>query len=123
MVMSSNIKYRLDIITDDRHLKTWIGSITIRINTIYPSPQDPQLRRIVIPHSFGDLVDSISNLISAFTIMPEIKRQNPRTKVYSKDSSLLTDISIFKAPPLAFLTSQMLYNAGCVTTTFLHHIL
>jgi hypothetical protein len=123
ILVSSNVMYWCDTVGYNGNLKTWMSPNTINVDSLYRPPRSPQLE-IVIAHSAGDPVESISELIAAFASMPEIERLGPRIKLYTKDSSLnATDFSTFKGTFEGELSPQVLHNAGGVTATFLYHII
>ncbi|KAH9214712.1 hypothetical protein DL95DRAFT_337427 [Leptodontidium sp. 2 PMI_412] len=125
IVISCNVMFWVDTVAYNRNLKTWLGPKILNLDTMY---RPPQLRSfdIIIAHSEGDPVSTISDLISTFTTHHFIRNLNPRVTVYSKDPTI--NISTPAAASLkgAFegdLSMQTLRNSGGVPATFLHHIL
>jgi hypothetical protein len=119
---SSFLYWNVDV-AYGRDAKNW-GNKNVNLDRAYVPPQ-PYLFDIVIAHSAGDPIESISELISAFAVLQVLQPNFPRVKIYTKDQSLTeadfdTNITAgFQGP----LTAVVLNNSGGVTATYLHHIL
>lgn len=123
VLLSTNVMYWVDTASYNRNLKTWLDPKVITVDAMYRSPQ---LRSfdIIIAHSPGDPINSITELIDAFTSIPSIRGFGPRVVVYSKDASL-GDVNpdSIKGTFDGSISIQSLRNSGGVPATFLHHIL
>ena len=125
ILISSNTMYWVDTIAYNRNLKTWLGPDKVILDTLY---RPPQLRSfdIIIAHSEGDSLDSITELVQSFSGFPAAAGLNPHVIVYTKDPTFnLTESTaeVLKGTFEGDLSLQTLRNTGGVTGTFLHHIL
>jgi hypothetical protein len=106
-----------------RDLKNWTGPEGISLDSVYIPPQ-PYLFDIVIAHSEGDPLQSISDLIATFATLESVQGNYPQVKIYTKDQTLsATDFSNITGSFTGPLTAVILHNTGSVAATFLHHIL
>lgn len=124
-LVSFSTIYWIDTIAYHRNMKTWHGPENLVIDNMY-RPKLLQAFDIVIAHSDGDPISSISDLITTFTTHSSISGLNPRVTVYTKDPNFkLTNDAItevrgdFKGD----LSLQTLRPIGGATATMLHHIL
>lgn len=127
VLMSSNIMLWVDTVAYNRSLRTWLDPKTLTLDTLY---RPPVLRSfdIVIAHSAGDPVSSITDLISTFATWGPIKSINPKVKIYTQDphfnmtpttASELRNGTEFEGE----LSIQTLRDVGGISATFLHHLL
>ncbi|CZS94195.1 uncharacterized protein RAG0_04251 [Rhynchosporium agropyri] len=125
IIISCNMIFWVDTLAYSRDTKTWLGPTTPTLDTVYGSPRFRSID-VVIAHSEGDSIASLSYLIAMFTSHNFIKFYNPRVIVYSKDSSIEMTEEAAKKIKGEFqgdFSIQILDNTGGVTATFLHHIL
>ncbi|KAH7310299.1 hypothetical protein BKA65DRAFT_165382 [Rhexocercosporidium sp. MPI-PUGE-AT-0058] len=125
IVISCNVMFWVDTVAYNHNLKTWLGPKTFNLDTMY---RPPKLRSfdIIIAHSEGDPISTISDLISTFTTHHFIRNLNPSITIYSKDPTLNISTSSAESLKGEFegdLSIQALRNSGGVPATFLHHIL
>ncbi|KAL2059887.1 hypothetical protein VTL71DRAFT_10042 [Oculimacula yallundae] len=122
ILISCNIMFWVDTVAYSRDAKTWLGPATPNLDTIH---QPAVLRSIdiVIAHSQGDPISTISSLIDTITFHQYF---NPRVIVYSKDPSFDMTQETGQKIKGKFggdLVLKKLSNTGGVPATFLHHIL
>lgn len=123
VLMSTVSLYWIDTAAYNRNLRTWLGPEKLTVDTMY---RPPQLRTldIIVAHSAGDPLTSITNLIEAYTSVPSLKTFSPRILVYTKDPNL-TEVNPYslRGSFLGEISVVSLRNTGGVSATFLHHIL
>jgi hypothetical protein len=125
VLVSTNVMYWVDNVAYHRNLKFWHGPNPISLDTAYRPPQVRSFD-IVIAHSAGDPLDSITSLLSTIVLSPQISMLQPRVTVYTKDPIFNTTTSNPASLTDLFtgaLNFQYLPNIGGPTATFLHHIL
>ncbi|KAE8446049.1 hypothetical protein EG329_012557 [Mollisiaceae sp. DMI_Dod_QoI] len=125
ILASTNTTFWVDTIAYHHNLKTWLGPEKLILDTLY---RPPQLRcfDIVIAHSEGDPIESITNLVNTYARHWSIQHLAPRVKVYTKDPSFnLTESNahVLKGEFEGELSIQTLRNVGGITGSFLHHLL
>ncbi|TVY23942.1 hypothetical protein LHYA1_G007399 [Lachnellula hyalina] len=123
VLISTNSMYWIDTAAYNRNLKTWLGPDKLSVDTVYSPPQTRSLD-IIIAHSPGDPVESITELIAAYTSVRALSSFGPRIIVYTKDADLsnATPESI-RGSFRGDVSIQSLHNSGGVSATFMHHIL
>jgi hypothetical protein len=122
-LMSTNSIYWIDTAAYNRNLRTWLGPAKLSVDTMY---RPPQLRSfdIIIAHSPGDPLNSITELIAAYTSVPSLSTFGPRIIVYTKDAALTeTTPHAIRGNFMGDISIQSLRNSGGVSATFLHHVL
>ncbi|TVY48216.1 hypothetical protein LOCC1_G001886 [Lachnellula occidentalis] len=123
VLLSTNSMYWIDTAAYNRNLRTWLGPATLSVDTMYRPPQMRSLD-IIIAHSPGDPVQSITNLIAAYTSVRALSSFAPRIIVYTKDADLSnTTPASIRGSFTGDVSIQPLHNSGGVSATFLHHIL
>lgn len=123
ILMSTNTMYWIDTAAYNRNLKSWPGPDKLTVDRMY---RPPQLRSfdIIIAHSPGDPLDSITTLINAYTSIGSVAGFGPRVIVYTKDEALsATTTDQIRGSFAGDITIQSLGNSGGVPATFLYHIL
>ncbi|TVY81636.1 hypothetical protein LSUE1_G007519, partial [Lachnellula suecica] len=123
ILMSATSMYWINTVAYNRNLKTWVGPAQLTVDTLY---RPPQMRSfdIIIAHSPGDPLESITNLISAYTSIPTVRGFAPRVIVYTKDQAHnATTPEAIRGPYTGEVSIQSLRNSGGVPATYLHHIL
>ncbi|RDL36457.1 uncharacterized protein BP5553_05809 [Venustampulla echinocandica] len=125
ILMSSNVMFWVDTVAYNRSLKHWV-SPPLNVDTVY---RPPRLRSfdIIIAHSDGDPIESIRNVISQYTSVPQIAGFRPSIILYTKQPNL--DLNLNLADPRSIRGSfegdirvKTLNNTGGVTATYLNHI-
>lgn len=123
ILMSTNTMYWIDTAAYNRNVKSWPGPEKLNVDRMY---RPPQLRSfdIIISHSPGDPVESITTLINSYTTIGNVAGFGPRVIVYTKDEALAaTTPDQIRGSFAGAVTIQPLANSGGVPATFLHHIL
>ncbi|EHK99471.1 hypothetical protein M7I_4628 [Glarea lozoyensis 74030] len=87
VLMSCNVMFWIDTASFDRDAKTWLGPRKANLDLQY-SPPKVRSMEIVIAHAAGDSLESVQNLISAYTSIPHIAGFGPNVIVYTKDPNL-----------------------------------
>ena len=121
-LVGCNIMFWVDTVAVDRDAKTWLGPSNINADTMY---RPPKLRSvdIVIAHSLGDPIESISSLVSSFTA-GSMRGLNPKVTLYTKDSTLINkNHTLIKGSFDGNFNIQTLRNVGGPAATFLYHML
>lgn len=122
LISSCALYWNVDV-AYTRNSKSWTGPKSPSLDSVYVAPQ-PYLFEIIIAHSDGDPVQSITDLISAFATLESVQPNYPRVRIYTKDQSLnATDFSSFTGSFTGPLSGVVLHNTGGVAATFLHHML
>ena len=122
-LVSSCVLYLHVNVAYTRDSKYWTGPTNPSLDNGYVAPQ-PYLLDIVIAHSNGDSVQSITDLISMFATLDSIEPNHPRVKIYTKDQSLnVTDSTSYTGSFTGPVTTTVLHNTGGVAATFMHHVL
>jgi len=126
-LMSTNIMFWVDTVSFNRSMRTWLGPPTLTLDNMYRPPVVRSFD-VVIAHSAGDPVSSISDLIANFAAWGPLINTFPKVKVYTQDphfnmsQSIASEIRIgtgFEGE----ISIQTLRNIGGVSAAFLHHIL
>lgn len=125
VLISSNTKFWIDSVAYNHDLKRWVGPSDLFVDGQY---RPPQLRSfdVVIAHSEGDPIETITALISTFAAHPSIAWLSPRVLVYSKDPNFLVTeeaANSIKGDFGGTFSMQSERNVGGVAASFLHHIL
>ncbi|KAG0646511.1 hypothetical protein D0Z07_7437, partial [Hyphodiscus hymeniophilus] len=122
-LFSSSILYWNVNFAYERDAKNWVSPTAPSLDSAYVHPQ-PYLFDIVIAHSEGDPLSSITSLVTTFATLETILPNYPRVKLYTKDQTLnITDFSSYTGGLDVTVIAASLNNSGGVTATFLHHIL
>jgi hypothetical protein len=121
VLMSCNVMFWIDTASFNRDAKSWLGPRVAHLDTQYVPPRARSME-IVIAHSPGDSLDTLRQLITDYTSIPQVAGFDPNVIIYTKDSTLKT-VQDIKSPYAGPVSMQNLFNSGGPTASFLHHIL
>jgi hypothetical protein len=125
VLITTNTIFLIDTLAYTHSLSSWISPPTLYLDTLY---RPPALRAfdIVIAHSHGESLQTITDLIATFPHINAMGSLSPRVLVYTKDPSFeMNDATVaaIKGEFKGDLAISTLRNIGGPTGSFLHHIL
>jgi hypothetical protein len=121
VLMSCNVMFWIDTASFNRDAKSWLGPRVAHLDAQYVPPHARSME-IVIAHSPGDSLNTLRELITDYTSIPQVAGFGPNVIIYTKDSSIRT-VKDIGSPYAGKISLQNLYNSGGPTASFLHHIL
>lgn len=124
-LISTNTIFYIDTLAYKHSLSAWVSAPSLFLDAAY---RPPILRSfdIVIAHSHGESIQSITDLIATFPHINSMSTVAPRVTVYTKDPDFQMNndtVAAIKGEFTGDLSIQTLRNVGGPTASFLHHIL